>query len=265
MKKILVIDDESPILSLFQRIIARPGWQVDVALSGQEGVARFREGSHDMVFLDLNMPDVDGVETLREIRHISHTVPVYITTGYYERFTDRLKALENEDGTMAYEILHKPIDPAIVRILVDNFSDPDEAGGREMPSGVSALAKKVLVIDDDEAIRKSFLLALEDTAYGVQTAASGEAGIERVRQGGFGLIYLDLKMPGINGVETLKQIREIDGSVPIYIITAFHQEFFGPLEEAKAAGLSFELFRKPMGSDQIVMLTKSVLDEPIVY
>ena len=151
----------------------------------------------------------------------------------------------------------------LLRVLVDSFSDLDRAGAG--PSAGATLPGKVLVIDDDEVIRKSFLLALEDTACDVRTAASGEEGIEQVRQEGFGIIYLDLKMPGINGVETLKQIRALDPLVPVYIITAFHQEFFDPLEEARAAGLSFEIFRKPVGSDQIVMLTESVLDGPIAY
>ena len=70
--------------------------------------------------------------------------------------------------------------------------------------------KKVLVIDDQEAIRKSFELALRRTPYLVETADSGMAGLDKFRQEKHDLIYLDLKMPGMSGVETLRALREID-------------------------------------------------------
>ncbi len=81
------------------------------------------------------------------------------------------------------------------------------------------MTKKILIIDDEEAIRKSFLLSLEDTDYTVETAESGEIGIQKRREAIFDLIFLDLKMPGINGVETLFELRKIDQNVPIYIVT----------------------------------------------
>ena len=121
------------------------------------------------------------------------------------------------------------------------------------------MSKKILVIDDDLAIRKSFTLALEDTGWVVHTAESGEKGVEMERQDTYQLIFLDLKMPGLNGVETLRKIRETNKDTPIYIITAFHDEFFSELKEAQADGNNFELLRKPLGGEDIVMVTEGIL------
>ena len=119
--------------------------------------------------------------------------------------------------------------------------------------------KRILVIDDDEAIRKSFVLALEDNVYQVDTAESGENGIEKVQISNYDLIFLDLKMPGLNGVETLRELRKINSLVPVYIVTTFHKEFFKGLSLLSQDGIEFELLRKPIGSDEIVELTESML------
>lgn len=120
--------------------------------------------------------------------------------------------------------------------------------------------KCILVIDDQESIRRSFALALEDLGgCQIHTVESGEKGLEKLKSGKYDLIFLDLKMPGMNGVETLREIRKIDNDVPIYIVTAFHEVFLKQLESAVKDGITFELFRKPLGQDEILLVTKGIL------
>ena len=122
------------------------------------------------------------------------------------------------------------------------------------------MQKRILVIDDEDAIRKSFVLALEDTNFQVDTVESGEKGIECVKKQLYDLIFLDLKMPGLNGVETLQEIRKTDKNVPVYFVTAFYGEFLSELENAQKEGLSFNILRKPVGMEEIEMLTRGVLE-----
>jgi two-component system response regulator (stage 0 sporulation protein F) len=121
------------------------------------------------------------------------------------------------------------------------------------------------VIDDDEAIRKLFLLTLEETRFCVDTAASGQEGIDRTRETKYDLIYLDLKMPGINGCETLRELRKVEPDVPIYIVTAFHPEFLDQLQDLAKAGIDFELLQKPIGSKELIDVTKGILGEAQDY
>ncbi|MBC8440414.1 MAG: response regulator [Deltaproteobacteria bacterium] len=127
------------------------------------------------------------------------------------------------------------------------------------------MIKRILVIDDDEAIRKVFLLALEGTSFQVDTVSSGEKGIEMVQEQSYDLIYIDLKMPGMNGVDTLKKIRKINPDIPVYIITAYYGEFADQLTKAQADGLNFELMMKPLTMDQIVCLTRGILEGSTLY
>lgn len=127
------------------------------------------------------------------------------------------------------------------------------------------MTKRVLVIDDEESIRKSFTLALEDTPYQIDTVDSGEKGIEKKKKNDYNLIFLDLKMPGIDGVQTLREIRKMDQDTPIYIVTAFYEEFFKPLKIARAEEISFELLKKPVSAQEIVMVVESILENPSLY
>jgi len=122
------------------------------------------------------------------------------------------------------------------------------------------MSKRILVIDDDLAIRKSCKLALEDIGYKVDTAESGEAGISMASGTEYDLILLDLKMPGINGVETLIRLRDNGYKRPIYIITAFHEEFTDQLRVATDKGYEFEVMQKPMENRDLTNITKAVLD-----
>ena len=122
------------------------------------------------------------------------------------------------------------------------------------------MSKRILVIDDDEFVRKSFTLALSGSGYEVDTVESGEKGIKKAGNEKYDLIYLDLKMPGLNGVETLRELRKRDRDIPIYIVTAFYAEFFEELQEAIKDGLDFEILTKALGSDQITGITKGILE-----
>lgn len=125
--------------------------------------------------------------------------------------------------------------------------------------------KNVLVIDDELAVRRSFELALEDTDYNLTTVECGEEGVKAVESGEFHLVFLDLKMPGMNGVETLRNIRQAKPALPVYIVTAFHKEFLTELDDARKQGLQFQLLRKPIGSVEIQTLAQSVLDKPVSF
>ena len=72
----------------------------------------------------------------------------------------------------------------------------------------------ILVIDDDQ-LRISFSKLLKEENYAVISAASGEAGIEIIEKNFLDLVILDMRLPGINGMETFKHIKKIDSNLPV--------------------------------------------------
>lgn len=79
----------------------------------------------------------------------------------------------------------------------------------------------ILIIDDDDQLRISFERLLKEEGYQVRTAASGEAGIRLLTDSIPDLVVLDLRLPGINGLEAFRQIHSIEPKLPTIIMTAF--------------------------------------------
>jgi DNA-binding NtrC family response regulator len=81
MAKVLVIDDEQGIRSLLDTLLSRKGYDVVLADGGRKGLQLFRRERPDVVVLDLNMPEMDGVAVLHQVRSFKPDQPVIILTG----------------------------------------------------------------------------------------------------------------------------------------------------------------------------------------
>ena len=116
---------------------------------------------------------------------------------------------------------------------------------------------KILIIDDDDQLRTSFAKLLREENYDVVSAASGEAGIEIVEAMPLDLVVLDVRLPGMNGIETFQAIRDIDSKLPVIIVTAF-----GTTEtaiEAIKAG-AFDYLLKPFDIPEMLSMIEQAVD-----
>lgn len=126
------------------------------------------------------------------------------------------------------------------------------------------MGKLILVIDDEQGVRDAFCLALEGSPYTVTTAASGEEGLEQARKQAPDLVFLDLRMPGIDGVETLRRLHRFCPEPPVYIITAFYQVYLEPLRQLRDEQVPFQLAQKPLAAKDIREIARGVLEGPEV-
>src|ERR1700734_2357142 len=120
---------------------------------------------------------------------------------------------------------------------------------RATANGNSGLAGAVLIIDDEAEIRESLQTLLELEGFAVETAASGEAGLQRIGEHPFDLILLDLTLPGRNGMEVLAEIRTHETGLPVIMITAY-----GTVENAVRAmqGGAVNFVQKPWDNEKLL-------------
>ncbi|MEE9614783.1 MAG: response regulator [Thermodesulfobacteriota bacterium] len=83
------------------------------------------------------------------------------------------------------------------------------------------MKKTVLVVDDEEGIRLLYKEELEEEGCKVELAASGEEALEKLSKNGIDLVLLDIKMPGVDGVEVLRMVKEKWKDLPVILCTAY--------------------------------------------
>ncbi|OQY11063.1 MAG: hypothetical protein B6I30_07705, partial [Desulfobacteraceae bacterium 4572_187] len=81
-EKILIIDDEADIRSLLSNILNQEGYRVKAASCGREGVTLFKSAPFDLVITDIRMPEMDGLEVIRQIRQMDEDIEVIILTKF---------------------------------------------------------------------------------------------------------------------------------------------------------------------------------------
>ncbi len=122
-------------------------------------------------------------------------------------------------------------------------------------SSVGAKAN-ILVVDDEDIIRALFKEILEELGHKVITAETGAKGLELVKQHDFDLVFLDLKMPGMDGAELFRQIKTLKPQLAVTIITGYPDSEM--LAQALAQG-PFGVMKKPFGDQDIAAAVNTFL------
>ena len=111
---VLIVDDDISFARTMSLVLRHRGWEVVIAANGFEAIDRVRERTFDMIFTDIVMPVIDGVETFKHIKDISPDSRVVMMTGYAVQ--DRVEAALREG---AHTVVYKPLDMEKVVALVE--------------------------------------------------------------------------------------------------------------------------------------------------
>ena len=112
-EKILIVDDEPSNRKILAQELTHKGFIVDTAFGGKEALAKVTSSPPDLVILDYMMPDLSGLDVLKEIRKNGSDVPIIMITAYgsIERAVEVMKA-------GAYDFITRPFDPDHIELVV---------------------------------------------------------------------------------------------------------------------------------------------------
>lgn len=112
---------------------------------------------------------------------------------------------------------------------------------------------RIMVVDDERGVRESFEMILKIKDYEVKTFEDGESAISSLKKDMYELAFVDYKLPGMDGIEVLKKIKEIDPNIEVIIVTAYASES----SHANAITLgALEYLRKPFLMEEIYELVE---------
>ena len=118
--------------------------------------------------------------------------------------------------------------------------------------------KPILVVDDEAIVRESIRDWLKDSGYEVSVAESGEEALKLIQKQNFGVMILDLRLPGINGIDVLKKAKTLNKNIKSIVITAYPTML--TQEEASKLG-AIDYLVKPVFPDKLEELIRDAIGE----
>ena len=117
---------------------------------------------------------------------------------------------------------------------------------------------RILVIDDEASVRDSLTMILEYDGYECTVAPSGKDGLRALQRESPDLVFLDVKMPGMDGLEVLREIRQLDDAVPVVMISG-HGTVSTAVEATKLG--AFDFLEKPLSTERVTVTIRNALDQ----
>jgi CheY-like chemotaxis protein len=204
--KVLVADDAKLVRLLIIDLLKDSPFQVSITESsdGTDACRQLLSGDFDIAFLDVIMPGIDGLSALElSHRQNSQTFIVIISSESDEQKLQRARRFR------AYEYLKKPFTTKQIIQILNNYQRIRNP-------------YRVLVVDDSGAVRKIVGRMLQKSFFNfyIEEASDGQATLDVCNDRVFDIIFLDIVMPGLSGVDVLRNIREYNSETKIILMTA---------------------------------------------
>ena len=221
--KILIVDDHDGMRQTLQDILEDESYLVSVAGSGEEALEICATIRFDIVLMDVRMPGLNGVETLRQLKVFAQETRVIMMSAYS---IDDLRSAALQEGAIAF--LKKPLDIAKVLSLIQENESPP-----------------ALIVMDDGPERQKLQKNLDAENYRTYVTTSGHEALELGQQIHFSLIVVDIHLQSMSGLELYLALKPIS-PVSVAIMLADPDETGLKLARKAVQNNAYTYFTKPL-------------------
>ncbi|MEZ5357734.1 MAG: response regulator [Candidatus Zixiibacteriota bacterium] len=246
--RLLLVDDEEMFLLATSQALNRRGFTVSVAPNGVTALDKIAAEQFDIIVLDVKMPDIDGIEVFNQINSRHPNLPVIILTGH-PSISDAFHT--SKQGIASY--MSKPVEieelARKARNAVIAAKDKEEAKSQKSETPNVDEQVRVLIVDDEEELLSSLSRLFSRRQIQPLTANSGQRALEILQDSLVDIMVLDVKMPGMDGLEVLRRVKKQYPSIQVILLSG-HPSVEAALEGVRlGAG---EYLRKPPDIDELV-------------
>ncbi len=238
--KALVLQSSNENLSTIKGPLAAAHLEVVVADSARHALSILEaDGSIHLILIDVLTPREGGFQLLKSVKENPRFqwYPVAMTSTQWDHLTVRQSLELGADAIFALPMAEDMFVAKVTRLL---------ANGRRV----------VLVVDDEETIRKYMTTILESERFVVRTAASSDQALDIVKSSTVHGVISDIMMPGMSGLDLMVEIKKAHDHIPVILITGFSGKFAA--EQAIAAGAD-AYFQKPFKNTELLATLRRVI------
>ena len=247
MIKLLVVDDEPGLCALLKRQFASLGFTVLIATNGQEAISLAQKEEPKIVFLDIKMLGMSGLEVLEKKKQMNKKTKVIMVSVLDDEVTRNKAKQLGADAFVSKPFTSEELEE-LVRVKVSEILAEEEK---------AAAGPNILIVDDEKSFRsplKTYLSRFIRCA--VFEAESGEKALAIAKDNHMDLILLDIKMPGLSGIDVIKKLHAAPGHVHILVISAWDDKDI--VSQALEAGAE-DFLHKPSTVNAIGLKVKEAL------
>jgi len=230
-KRVLIVDDEKSMRVTLAAILRDEGYQVTTAATGEEALELCSKEHFGVMLMDVRMPGIDGVEAFRRIRRHQEGVRVILMSAYG---TDALRNAALDEGAIAF--LPKPLDLELIVNLIREAHDT-----------------AILVVADEAVTADVLKSGLQEHGYRTTVAGTPSAALKLIEQIRFDLIFVDVDLPAMNGLDLYLAIKRITPRTLAIMITGTEKQDQALAQEAVRCN-AFTILKKPLEIEQVLGL-----------
>lgn len=258
MIKILIVDDDKKTCKyLCQYFGKKLGHSAFSVSDPQEAFPLIEKEAPHVVLLDVFMPQVNGLEVLRQIKEkYGNTVKVIMVTVAGEDSEKQAKALGADD------FIHKPFDRDYLRDVVMEKIQEVLGYRRKEPICKEDIPSILIVDDEIETVKTLSYLLPRVIECKIDTAADGKKAFSLLTDNNYDLVFLDIKMPGMSGLELMAKIKEVKSLPDIIVVSAYCDGAVA--EKVKEEG-AVDYITKPIYLENFKLKVKEILQKKGKY
>ncbi|MBF0275245.1 MAG: response regulator, partial [Nitrospinae bacterium] len=263
-KTALVVDDNATSREILSTMLKDFFFTVEEASSGQEALQKFKEqstgskGSYDLIIMDWKMPEIDGIETAKKLKEMSGSnhLSILMVTAYGREEIVNASEDAGLDGFLTKPISHSLLLNTIYELFGYKellTASSSMATLRQGSESLSLRGARALLVEDNLINQQVATELLQQEGLVVELAQNGFEGVEKACSKEYEIVFMDMQMPIMDGLEATRKIREKGKDLPIIAMTA--NAMAGDRKKTAEAGMNAHI-AKPINPDELRKILK---------